>query len=314
MARHLQRHCTLPVIQPKAKEQILMNVLHALARELTKHRSFQHTPLIVKGGTGLALGYGLTRPSTDLDITCGSGISKEKVVDVAYALLSRDHNRKITRADVNQKGRGYVRLNWTDHEDGKEIHHETKVDVNVNDDLGGVTNYEIRNEIRVLNIWNIADSKLDTLTGERPREQARDMYDAAWLMHNHMEVIAPWRRLALRRLLDRLSEDDMDMWEAKFIEDDIISRVDFNNVWLNLNESLEFDPVVLHSQYPNGALQFLVENRSCLMRFIGCEGGDREIGVFDDIADAQRWLGEVGSEQDLPAIENTGDHLSPGLT
>ena len=138
MARHLQRHFTLPVIQPKAKEQILMNVLHALARELTKHRSFQHTPLIVKGGTGLALGYGLTRPSTDLDITCGSGISKEKVVDVAYALLSRDHNRKITRADVNQKGRGYVRLNWTDHEDGKEIHHETKVDVNVNDDLGGV--------------------------------------------------------------------------------------------------------------------------------------------------------------------------------
>ena len=47
MARHLQRHFTLPVIQPKAKEQILMNVLHALARELTKHRSFQHTPLIV---------------------------------------------------------------------------------------------------------------------------------------------------------------------------------------------------------------------------------------------------------------------------
>ena len=139
-----------------------------------------HTTNSLKGGTGLALGYGLTRPSTDLDITCGSGISKEKVVDVAYALLSRDHNRKITRADVNQKGRGYVRLNWTDHEDGKEIHHETKVDVNVNDDLGGVTNYEIRNEIRVLNIWNIADSKLDTLTGERPREQARDMYDAAW--------------------------------------------------------------------------------------------------------------------------------------
>ena len=96
-----------------------------------------HTTNSLKGGTGLALGYGLTRPSTDLDITCGSGISKEKVVDVAYALLSRDHNRKITRADVNQKGRGYVRLNWTDHEDGKEIHHETKVDVNVNDDLGG---------------------------------------------------------------------------------------------------------------------------------------------------------------------------------
>ena len=63
MARHLQRHFTLPVIQPKAKEQILMNVLHALARELTKHRSFQHTPLIVLavrnygGIIGLLFGY-----------------------------------------------------------------------------------------------------------------------------------------------------------------------------------------------------------------------------------------------------------------
>ena len=60
MARHLQRHFTLPVIQPKAKEQILMNVLHALAREFvpahTTNSQRRH---------GL---YGLTRPSTDLHL------------------------------------------------------------------------------------------------------------------------------------------------------------------------------------------------------------------------------------------------------
>ena len=223
MARHLIRHYTLPVIQPDAKERILINALHTLARELTNHPSFQRTPLIVKGGTGLALGYGLTRPSTDLDITCGSGVSKENVVDVASKLLSRERNRVITRSDVKQRGRGYVRLHWTDHVDGREMHHETKVDVNVNDDSGVLANSEIRNGIRVLTLWHIADSKLDTLTGERPREKARDMYDAAWLMHNHMESIAPWRRMALRRLLDALSEDDMAMWEAKYVEDDIMS-------------------------------------------------------------------------------------------
>ena len=79
-------------------------------------------------------------------------------------------------------------------------------------------------------------------------------------------------------------------------------RVDYNLVWLNLNESLEFDPVVLRSQDPNGALHLQEEDGRCHMRFIGRELEDREIGVFDDIADAQRWLGEVGRAQDLPAI------------
>lgn len=104
-----------------------MEALHEIAQILTEDPRFRDSPLIVKGGTSLALGYGLPRPSTDLDITCQGRPNKEQVLAVAVTGLSRTGDRSFTRTDIKQRGRGFLRLQWDDRADNATRRVETRL-------------------------------------------------------------------------------------------------------------------------------------------------------------------------------------------
>ena len=242
-------------IMPLPSEQALMDVLIAVVPKLATHRLLRgsphgQAPLAVKGGTGLVMGLGLTRPSTDLDID----VSKRNLTPVALAdavreIVSGLPGVAVERCDVKQHGRGYMRL-WF-RCDGLDDRLETKIDMQVCDGGQAHPHREARpagidpNSIAWVNgapIYKpdvLVAKKLKTLVGDHTREQARDLYDAAWILLNHPQCVALETLRAFNAYANSLSPNDEANWETLFSRDLIMSRADFMETWLVLTERLD---------------------------------------------------------------------------
>ena len=232
-----------------------MEALTAIARRLATHRLLRgsppgEAPLAIKGGTGMVMGLGLTRPSTDLDID----VSKRSLTPVALSDAVREiagglPGITVERCDVKQHGRGYMRL-WLRRE-GLDGRLQTKIDMQVCD--GGRTNkrWEARpNGIDPNNVdWVegapiyrsdvLVTKKLNTLVGENTRQQARDLYDAAWILCNRPQCVALESLRRLDAYANNLSPIAESQWDRLFSQDPIMSRADFTETWLALTERLD---------------------------------------------------------------------------
>ena len=293
----------LKPIPSTGQEEARMDALHDVAKHLTTHARFRASPLIIKGGTGLALGYGLPRPSTDLDVTCGGKADKDEVLKAAVEALSRVQGRTFLRTDIKQRGRGFLRLHWEDDGEGVPRRIETKIDVNTEDPAVASHNVVLCNGFRTFTIEAIAESKLNTLVGERPRERARDLYDAAWLIEEHLDSIAPEHRLALWRLVTGSILEDSDEWTALFRGDDIMSRSSLDEVWDSLDANLNCDPIVLHHEDPDGRLSLESREGEQVLVFNGSLYDGQVVGAFREAGAASRWLKRVDPHQSLPTLE-----------
>ena len=280
-----------------------MDALHDVAKHLTTHGRFRNSPLVIKGGTGLALGYGLPRPSTDLDVTCGGKADKDEVLKAAVEILSRVQGRTFLRTDIKQRGRGFLRLQWKDDEEGVPRRIETKIDVNTEDPVVAPHNVVLCNGFRTFTIEAIAERKLSTLVGDRPRERARDLYDAAWLVEEHLDSIAPEHRLALWKLVTGSILEDSEEWTDLFRTDDIMSRSSLDEVWDSLDANLSCDPIVLHHEDPDGRLSVESRGGKHVLVFSGSLYDGQEIGSFEQPATALHWLKRVDPHRSLPTPE-----------
>jgi len=287
---------------PTSEESVVMAMLKRIAQVLSRHPPFRANPLTVKGGTALALGYGLTRPSIDLDITCRAKPNKERILDVA-ANAVRQTGAALTRADIKQRGHGHIRLQWERH-DAKRMNPTTSgvtVDVKGNDSLAMQENTMIRDGFRTFKLPTLVKAKLETLIGATPRSRARDLYDAAWILENHMDAVVPTDRIALYERVNGEVVENAKEWEADFLFDDIMSRASFHAVWDSLNESLDHDPVVRFHQDPSGSLEVKNHGDALLLTFSGRATGEVTIGTFSDQGALRQWLGTIDPHGTLPA-------------
>ena len=73
----------LPPIEPDAEERATEAVLRHIAREVPLLLKSKRCGVAIKGGTGLRLGYGLPRPSTDIDFDLTDAVPMEEMVSKA---------------------------------------------------------------------------------------------------------------------------------------------------------------------------------------------------------------------------------------
>ncbi len=277
-----------------------MDALHKIAVGLTSDARFRHGPLVVKGGTGLVLAYDLPRPSTDLDLTCLGRVDKEKVLQTAVEVLGRERGRTFARADIKQRGHGYIRLQWEDNSVKGKFAIETSIDVLSEDALATIENTVLRNGFRVFSLPVMAETKLQTLVGVKTRRRARDLYDAAWLMENHMEVVAPATRLRLWKQMEVDVLENLNEWEEAFFGDEIMARATLDEVWDNLDSSLRRDPVVMHHDAPEGSFCLEKKDESVVLYFGGGNAPEKPVGQFESNEGALGWLDIIDPDHTLP--------------
>ena len=108
--------------------------------------------------------------------------------------------------------------------------------------------------VPVYRIERIAPMKTNTLAGERSREQARDLYDIAWLMQHHTEHIIKTQRLRLDRWAKAHGAEDEGRWKTLFDEDAVLRRAGYNDSMLALMACLEHDAALKMMRNPQAKL------------------------------------------------------------
>ncbi|WP_386698264.1 nucleotidyl transferase AbiEii/AbiGii toxin family protein [Lonepinella sp. MS14436] len=189
------------------------------------------TPLVLKGGTALYLGYGLNRFSEDLDFDSSK---KLNLLNKIKSAAPQD----ITINDINVKKdtdtvSRYI-INYQVNETGKsdalklEISYRTPA---LEDEV------VIKNGIRFASLERLIDNKLSAaFDGEHTRSKGRDLFDLHFLAKNYPEHFTQNSALRLQQFAqnpDALFEKYKDSVQ----DDALLNKImDTESLALELNE------------------------------------------------------------------------------
>ena len=95
--------------------------------------------------------------------------------------------------------------------------------------------------IRGINVYRpseLVSRKLHTIVGERPREKARDIYDAAWIVTKHPELVAKTDGARLRDWLTTMKPETRDELQSRLQGEQLTSRVSTTEIWKALESGI----------------------------------------------------------------------------
>ena len=235
----------LPPIEPDAEERATEVVLRHIAREVPLLLKSKRCGVAIKGGTGLRLGYGLPRPSTDIDFDLTDAVPMEEMVSKAMENCPYMTN---VRVDTKQRGRGYIRIVGTFDDGMEKCALRLKVDHKVltaeENELRPLGEWIVEGDFPVYQMSYLAELKLNTMTGVMPRAAPRDIYDAAWLVIHYRDAVQKTQLEELRRWGDEYlaNEDQQEHCRKEFDKDKVMRRIEPDTVVLALLEALEKHP------------------------------------------------------------------------
>ncbi|WRG03511.1 nucleotidyl transferase AbiEii/AbiGii toxin family protein [Helicobacter pylori] len=136
-------------------------------------KNLADTPMALKGGTALYLGYGLNRFSEDLDFDCHKKIN----------LLGRVKSAIHIKKDTDSVGRYMVRYATKDNKEEQTL----KLEISYRD-APKESEVNVIEGMRIAKIERIIDNKLCAcFDGEHTRTKARDLFDLHFLAKHYEE-------------------------------------------------------------------------------------------------------------------------------
>lgn len=145
-------------------------------------KNLADTPMVLKGGTALYLGYGLNRFSEDLDFDCHKKINFLGRVKSAIPngiILNDIHIKK----DTYSVGRYMVRYVTKDNKEEQTL----KLEISYRD-TPKESEVNVIEGMRIAKIERIIDNKLCAcFDGEHTRTKARDLFDLHFLAKHYEE-------------------------------------------------------------------------------------------------------------------------------
>ena len=199
--------------------------LLVLCQEISAELEQRRIPHALKGGTALKIGYGLIRPSTDADF---EGDEKVVAKELVQAALKTNKEYELVRTGVNWFGRGSISVTMKDRKTNEKI--KIGFDYRMTGTLPGMPDRIPEEDvvtiagIKMYNIRTMAARKLNTLIGDKPREEARDIFDAAFLVEQYRKELSDEIRSKLNTWAKGVTGDKKKKLEAKFRKDGIMRR------------------------------------------------------------------------------------------
>ena len=220
-----------PPIPFTASEQRREAFLWRLATAFQEEMDKQQNPCVLKGGTALRFRLQLARPSSDLDFEGERPVSVRKTLLKAVAAIGSTEQCRIGRDIL---WRGTITMNLRDPEAGWI---RSAVDYRRTGSRPGMPDNVPLNQCERLGKINIyrADElisrKLQTLIGERPRQKARDIYDAAWIVSREAGLVRGTDAAKLAQWLKRITSEKRQQLQQRLQQEELTKRVDKSEVW-----------------------------------------------------------------------------------
>lgn len=176
--------------------------------------------MILKGGTALALCYGLDRFSEDLDFDCVKALNLESSINEAFSHLGKAKPH-LRNPDISiTKDTRTVRRYRIIYSGDKNLKLETSLRNTPDDDdiveINGILTYQISCLIQ---------QKLGALKG---RTAARDLHDVVYLYINYFDDFKADNLEDIRDLYDNQS-DVLSEYNVAYSEDNILTTSDLLN-------------------------------------------------------------------------------------
>ena len=195
-------------------------------------------PCALKGGTALRFLTGLSRPSTDLDFEGDRPVSVRKTLVKAVAAATPAEPYRIGR---DLLWRGTVTMTLRDAEAGRI---RIGVDYRKTGSRSGMPErvpLDRCERVRGINIYRpseLVSRKLHTIVGERPRQKARDIYDAAWIVAEHPDLLGKTDAAKLRHWFEKMTPETREELQGRLRGEELTSRVSTSEVWQALETGI----------------------------------------------------------------------------
>ncbi|THA00098.1 nucleotidyl transferase AbiEii/AbiGii toxin family protein [Rodentibacter pneumotropicus] len=192
------------------------------------------TPLVLKGGTALYLGYGLNRFSEDLDFD-----SDKKLNLVNKIKSSAPHGIVIDEVNVKKDTDTVSRYMVNYHV--RDTGHKDSLKIEISYRNPPPTEQiSVQNGIRVASIERITDNKLNaSFDGENTRTKGRDLFDLHFIAKNYGDMLS----LPILERLRTFSQDPdklVSAYSEDIKADPLLNKImDVDTISLELNEIAE---------------------------------------------------------------------------
>jgi predicted nucleotidyltransferase component of viral defense system len=215
-------------------------------------------PCALKGGTALRFQVGPSRPSTDLDFEGDGPVSVRKTLLKAVAAATPPQPYRIGR---DLLWRGTVTMTLGDAEAGRI---RIGVDYRKTGSRSGMPRkvpLDRCERVQGINIYRpseLISRKLHTIVGERPRQKARDIYDAAWIVAEHPDLLGKTDAAKLRQWLEKMTPETREELQNRLRGEQLTSRVSAKEVWQALEAGIQRleqrsdDPAPAEERRPGG--------------------------------------------------------------
>ena len=195
-------------------------------------------PCALKGGTALRFQAELSRPSTDLDFEGNQPISVRKTLVKAVAAAEPQGSYHIGRDFL---WRGTVGMTLQGSEAGDV---RCAVDYRKTGSRPGMPAQiplEHCERVRGINIYTpreLVSRKLHTIVGLQPRQLARDIYDAAWIVSERPDLLQQADATRLRRWIEDVTPRRREQLQNRLQQEELTARVSANDVWQALEAGI----------------------------------------------------------------------------
>lgn len=192
-------------------------------------RSFSDTPMILKGGTSLLLGYGLDRYSEDLDFDSTKAINVEARIAQALRTTKIGIESNEIKKDTDTVKRWVLRYKGPDGEGS------LKIEVSLRQ--GDITE-DLITEIDGIKIYRVEPLITQKLNAADNRAKVRDLYDIEFLARQYGDH---FDQQQIERLVT-MAEDPAEIVERYKLdhsEDSILSIIDLDDLAMELYDQAE---------------------------------------------------------------------------
>ena len=270
-----------------AWEQQLENLLRA-ANEIAIERGAR---MVLKGGTAARIGYGLTRPSRDIDLDIVGDIDTWSVLveagDRAGLIVTAEPQR-------HRPMKGFLVIHHPDigstslEVDLRRVRDRASIEAITDRD-----HTRWRHGICMYSAQALARQKIKLVTEPGGRRKGRDRYDIAWWLLNHIDMVPA----QLRTRLDEVMHSDPTLktqWDENHRDDRIMNRVSEQTVHNALRYALDTDIAVLSHRWPQGKATVEIAPRSgATVQWVGTERNPEEhviVAEFEDDAALETFM------------------------
>ncbi len=242
----------LPAVREQPEQQLATDLVASVMREVNRSLHSTDHRIVMRGGTAAKIGYGLTRPSQDIDIDIVGDVDiwttlRQAAEDLNITAIAEPRRRHALKGTITILSEPFGPL--TAAIDIRRIH-----DRQTAEDILERTAVETRSEILMYRAESLVTQKFALIELPDHRLRAKDRYDIAWWLTEHMEAVSPQQRIRLSETL-RQRPELRDRWDHDHRRHDDLNTLNPDVVHQAITSTLARDPAVLHARWPDGHLR-----------------------------------------------------------